>query len=451
MELNRNSSWKYVLVGMVSLLILGSIPTHAVEYHFVEDFSNADSWTFRGTDWSAVGEVEDLVDIEPSVDITGGELVFSGELDRDKNNRAVLQDSTSRGAWSFKVYHPAGVPVHPDTGRIWAAAFSEVPYGPNANETFWGQFGINFVENVANFNAFNGSENRVAYKSFGLPNQTLDEYQEIDVVRTEHRLYVFMGGVVALNISLSSSVGQNIQYFTIMSVQGSQVRIDDLRITNDYAEKLEELVANIPDDGSGNPSEESSEGALMIGLGALTVATVSSLYGYHHLKKKRLNKLIKISSNGTYPNISNIVSELFDNQKSLYFTLLGYKTKDLEILDDKIEAAMSSQIQRYKHLLNPYRMSIMQILNIENKIKSSELKSRLDLSWTEFYNASRSLEKIGLIRTFEDFDDNGLKKQFVVITDNGKQQFVEFVSLISKYVDIAKEFIPGGSQGPLYP
>ncbi|MCE7733333.1 MAG: helix-turn-helix transcriptional regulator [Candidatus Heimdallarchaeota archaeon] len=168
-------------------------------------------------------------------------------------------------------------------------------------------------------------------------------------------------------------------------------------------------------------------------------------------QKKNLAKLIKISSNGRYPEVSETISNLFNNQKSLYYLFLGHRTHDINVLEKSYEASMTSAMQQYRHLLHPFRLSMMQLLYTNPKLTSIEIKERLDLSWSDYYNSIRSLEKLKLIKVFDDFDIEGSTKQFVILEEKGKVEYTEFVKVIGKYVDFAKEFIPDYDGTDLYP
>lgn len=142
---------------------------------------------------------------------------------------------------------------------------------------------------------------------------------------------------------------------------------------------------------------------------------------------------------------------MFDNNKSLYFTLLGQKSKNTNLLDEKFEADMKAEMQQFKHIFHPIRLAIMQLLHISSKSSSIEIRNRLDLSMSDYYNSVRSLEKLNFVKVFDDFDENGLTKQFVIMEENGKRVYTKFIKLVGKYVDLAKDFIPDFDDDTLYP
>lgn len=161
--------------------------------------------------------------------------------------------------------------------------------------------------------------------------------------------------------------------------------------------------------------------------------------------------MIKISSNGSFPEVSDTISTIFDHKKSLYFLFLGHRTHDIDFLNKNYEASMKSEMDEYRHFLHPFRLSIMKLLFTDTILSSIEIKMRLELSSSEFYNSIRPLEKQNLIRVYDDFDENGYTRQFVILEEKGNQEYRQFIKLIDKFVDEAKEFIPDYDGTDLYP
>jgi DNA-directed RNA polymerase specialized sigma subunit len=91
------------------------------------------------------------------------------------------------------------------------------------------------------------------------------------------------------------------------------------------------------------------------------------------------------------------------------------------------------------------------MLYTSTKLSSLEIKERLNLSWTEYYNAVNALNKADLIQILEDFDENSLKRQFIVIEDKGRDEYDALISLIDQFVQLAKEFMPNQLDDKLYP
>ncbi|MHA2249381.1 MAG: hypothetical protein ACXAD7_03415 [Candidatus Kariarchaeaceae archaeon] len=155
--------------------------------------------------------------------------------------------------------------------------------------------------------------------------------------------------------------------------------------------------------------------------------------------------------NGRFSQVSDTISDIFNNKKSLYFLFLGHRTSDINVLEKSYEAEMTSKIQKYRFFLHPFRLSIMQILYTSPKLSSIEIKERLGLSWAYYHNSIRSLVKLNLIRVFDDFDEEGSTRQSVVLEEKGKQEYTSFIKLVGKYVDSAKDFIPDYDGDELYP
>lgn len=121
------------------------------------------------------------------------------------------------------------------------------------------------------------------------------------------------------------------------------------------------------------------------------------------------------------------------------------------MLDEKFEASMKTEMQQFKHIFHPIRLAIMQVLHTTSKISSIEIRNRLDLSMSDYYNSVRMLEKLDLVKVFDDFDEDGLTKQFLIMVEEGKRVYGKFIKLVGKYVNLAKDFIPDFDDDMLYP
>lgn len=168
-------------------------------------------------------------------------------------------------------------------------------------------------------------------------------------------------------------------------------------------------------------------------------------------QKKNLAELIKISSNGRFPEVSERISNIFTNKKSLYFLFLGHKTQDINLMNNKLEAEMTSEMHNYRHIIHPFKLSIMNLLFTNPKISSIEVRNRLGLSMSEYYNTIRSLEKRKFIQVFDDFGEDGSTRQFVMLEDTGRDIYSNFIKLIGRYTDKIKDFIPDYDGTDLYP
>ena len=70
---------------------------------------------------------------------------------------------------------------------------------------------------------------------------------------------------------------------------------------------------------------------------------------------------------------------------------------------------------------------------------------------SEYYSSIRPLEKHKLIQVFDDFSEEGLTRQFVIMEEKGKMMYAKFIKLIGKYTDFVKDFIPDYDGTDLYP
>ncbi|MHA1991347.1 MAG: hypothetical protein ACW981_09355 [Candidatus Hodarchaeales archaeon] len=231
---------------LLIFLTLFTFPGSAVDFSFKEDFNGPmDNWTLQGTDWKSNG----IVSINHTFSISSGELISGGASDRSKLNGAYIKDNTSVGGWSIDVLVPTSAKTHLPTDRIWGLLFSEIKmskYENQPNSTKYPEFGINFRKLSCSFYAFAGTPEILLDELILLSMQKFDQKQHYDFIRTTERFYVFIDNEMALNTSFSSTIGSSINYFTISVAQGSNVTFDNLSITNDADELLNDLLSNSP-------------------------------------------------------------------------------------------------------------------------------------------------------------------------------------------------------------
>jgi DNA-binding MarR family transcriptional regulator len=462
MNLTNASSYitKYALVVIVLLLVFETAnPVYGVNHHYEQDFSD-------GLPTNVILKSYDFLPSTPQpqthtfVVNSDGRLLSNGTRDPFITNTIAMEDHTAFGGWSFDAYIPSTAQHDDWFDRYFAVLWSELIMGPvsEPNSTNLASFTF-FVENGnLDYRARNMTTiGLMMDKPF--PMQKFDQSQHYDVVRTLDRFYLFVDGEIALNITLSANIGPVINYFTINTGRGNQIWFDNIKITRDYSGLLNGLlgieettsIASQETSVTNKNTSDSNNGLLLFGIGGSTIALASVISFWHISQKKRIAKLVKLSSNGRYPNVSNIISNVFDYKKSLYFLLLGHRTHHINALDENFEAELTSKMQRYKHFLHPFRLSIMQILYTNPKIASIEIRDKLNLSWSDYYNAIRHLEKRNLIRVFDDFDSDGSTRQFVVMEEEGAKEYEAFVEVIGTFVNIAQDYIPDYDGTDLYP
>jgi DNA-binding MarR family transcriptional regulator len=430
--------------GVLVIFFIGfSLPVSGVIYHFEDDFSSTQSndWTFE----SVNREARPYEYVNDTFIIENGQLVSSGAFNPFETNSAYLIDTTVNGAWSFDVYVPSRAEGDIIFQGLFSVMMSERQMGPpelGANLTRFPNFALHVTIGKLETFAWNGTDENANLRSVFFTKQKFDRRQHYDIVRTLDRLYVFVDGSLIQNRTLSANIGPINNYFTINTGKGNGIRFDNFKITNDFNSKLNEILES---------ATKFYNNPLFFAIGAGSVVLAGSVSYWRITKKKELAKLIKISSNGDFSTISQSISQVFDDKKSLYFLLLGHKTYSTNLLDAKLEAEMKSEMQQFKHILHPIRLSIMQILFTNPKISSTELRHRLDLSMSDYYNSVKPLEKLNLIRLYDDFDEDGSSKQFVLIEERGKGEFAKFIKLVSKYVEQTKDFIPDYDGTDLYP
>ncbi|MHA2252225.1 MAG: winged helix-turn-helix domain-containing protein [Candidatus Kariarchaeaceae archaeon] len=445
--IKQTLSQKFVISLVLLVLISGTTSrVDGVNYQFEEDFSdpNTDLWTFAAYNFSA----EPFQPENNTFQIENGQLFSNGTFDGYTSNQAYIVDTTAFGAWSIDVNIPSTAEEDLYFDRLFAILMSDLKMGPPTveNSTHWGSFGFDFAINEFGFGAHNGTPN-VLRNANGVVPMQFNQTQHYDLIRTTEKFYVFIDQTHVANFTLANDIGTDINYFTIVTPQGSNITFDNVKITTNATGLLTEL-------GVSPKSVESAESVnrlLLFTIGAGTLGLLTGGSYYQIRKKKELAKLISISSNGNFSKVSISITQIFNSKKSLYFLFLGHRTRDINLLEKSYEASMTSAMQQYKHLLHPFRLSIIQLLYINSRLTSIEIKERLDLSWSDFYNSVRRLEKLKLIRVFDDFDEDGSTRQFVILEEEGKQQYGGFINLVGKIVDDVKDLIPDYDGTDLYP
>ncbi|MHA2075733.1 MAG: hypothetical protein ACW97X_14020 [Candidatus Hodarchaeales archaeon] len=266
-KIKKGLTYKKVIfpVLLIVLLLFTISPGYAVDYHFEEDFDDSDlsNWTLFGMDWQSIG----IMPINHSFTISDdGELVSGGTSSSSNLNGAYIGDNTSVGVWSIDVFVPSNAQKHIPTDRIWGLLFSEVKmseYEDEPNSTKYPDFGVNFRNEAGNFYVYSGTPGLEFDELISVSLQKFDQKQYYIFVRTTDRFYVFIDSEIALDIPLSSTIGSSINYFSIAVAQGSNVRFDNLKITKDVNEMLNELLST------------TSNSATTTGFSILSMFTIS--------------------------------------------------------------------------------------------------------------------------------------------------------------------------------
>jgi DNA-binding MarR family transcriptional regulator len=411
-------------------------------------------WTVEGINFDVV--VDDLPQItDPAFNFENGELDSPGDNTPNQHHQMSIPDNTAYGGWSLDIFIPSDTePVAP-FDRLAGLFASKLKMG---FETNWPTFHIDIWEGRIFVGAENGSSGDNFGLDVGIPEIEYDKYQHYDLVRTEERLYVFIDNMVALNWTFTVDLDDTINYFTIVTAKGSNIRFDNIQITTDSTGLLDDILnppvtseSTSQATDTGSPDGPTTTDTVLVALGGGSVALAGGALSWRRYQKKRLAKLIRISSNGSFPEVSGTISEIFKKKNSLYFLFLGHKTQDIRQLEDKIEAEMTEELHKYRQIFHPFRLSIINLLHSNPKITSIEVRTRLGLSKHEYYNSLKALEKQKLIRIFDDFDLDGSTKQFVILEEKGREMYVKFIKLVDKYVNEAKDFIPDFDGADLYP
>ena len=173
---------------------------------------------------------------------------------------------------------------------------------------------------------------------------------------------------------------------------------------------------------------------LALALISMVVTGYSIVYLYpRYIKKvspftKELNEVSK-----------QFISELFESQTVLYYTLVG-QSKFLEKeVDEKIREAVPRDLWSFKFLLHPTRLALMKLLYENLDLTSIDLKDILKLSWNEFYSHAYSLEKKGYI-VIEDKFVEDLKRQVLQLSQQGLEEYKMLTDLLHLFLDNSVDY-----------
>ncbi|MCH8908030.1 MAG: hypothetical protein IH840_13160 [Candidatus Heimdallarchaeota archaeon] len=235
MKITNRSSFnaKLAFVGVLLILTLGSVtPAYAVNYHFEEDFSNSllPDWTFLQVDFSGAFTVSE----NHTFVVENEELVSTGNFDAFKENGAFIEDNTAFGGWSLDVYLPSNLNSNSDHQIMMTK--QQIGF-----ETIWSIFGLGIDKDSLVLSGHNGTqggfrtETAVSVMQYG-------QFQHYDVIRTVDRFYVFIDNMLALNATFTLNLDTSINYFALVSTQGSNGRFDNIKITTDGTGLLNEIL-----------------------------------------------------------------------------------------------------------------------------------------------------------------------------------------------------------------
>ena len=144
--------------------------------------------------------------------------------------------------------------------------------------------------------------------------------------------------------------------------------------------------------------------------------------------KYALEKKIIETTYSTFYGDSGLQSYNLENASNIE---IAKSTRSLSTSDEYFE--VSSELLKYKVLLNPVRLGLIKILSTHNQYQQSEMRKHLGVSWGKFTSHINALEKAGFITTSEAFVDAKAMKM-LYLEERGRIQFRELGQLLKSII-----------------
>jgi DNA-binding MarR family transcriptional regulator len=113
--------------------------------------------------------------------------------------------------------------------------------------------------------------------------------------------------------------------------------------------------------------------------------------------------------------------------------LLSHKTDDRYL--EELESTVQHDLVKHRYLMQPTRLMMMKLLHGEYSLTSVQLVKLLNIPWANYSTHVKSLEKSGYVELKDDFDENGLVRQVVVLTDIGKKEYEELYEILQEFME----------------
>ena len=131
--------------------------------------------------------------------------------------------------------------------------------------------------------------------------------------------------------------------------------------------------------------------------------------------------------------IENIKKEFILSDNSMVSLLGGFHRVDDKYKDPYYKELIPSELLTHRYLMHPIRLSIMKLLNKEDKMKSLEIKKILDISWGDYSNHIRSLQEKGFVELVDEFNEDGHVTQSVYIKELGRKEYLDLFRLLQQF------------------
>ena len=128
-----------------------------------------------------------------------------------------------------------------------------------------------------------------------------------------------------------------------------------------------------------------------------------------------------------------LISLNFKSIESLFYALVIGSSKSVKNEANKVVLTdIPLEMFQYKFLMNPVRLAIIKMLYVYEKLTSVQIKTSLEISWSDYHTNIRALQSKSYVSVKEEFDEEQLR-QFVYIEKNGRQDYQSLVKLLQQF------------------
>ena len=419
-----------VTTCLLILTVLSTSPVNAELQNVLnEEFSSSSNdWLFY-----AAGNNDAYPDQNSTWEIEDGALTSGGDyIDYSRYNHACVQTKTSEGTWSFRIYgvndrYKAGFristppqlnyegegdfsyPFYPFIGG-WMPAMAmyiehmQTSSGENVTYNLTGVSQI-----YTNSTYYSGWQENFVHRS--VSNESISGWHSYSINKKERKVEMYKDGELFDVGEIVDSVNVEYNSICLYAQIGTGVKFDDISVSK-FIDKDNTMLL------------------FAVGIVSFIAILRGSQIYYKSRKVKKLTELKKI--NLDIIKKANYEFEISD--KSIFQLTFGATHIKDEPTREKFKEILPQELLTYRYLLHPARLTIMKMLNVEEKMRSSDIKHILDIAWGEYSNHIKSLEQKGYVEVLNEFNEEGNVMQIAYITEFGRKQYGLVFTLLQQFV-----------------
>ena len=247
--------------------------------------------------------------------------------------------------------------------------------------------------------------------------------RHFEIIRDNLDITVKVNGSIVMQVSLNESLLADYDSICFGTGQGANVTIDNI-VVGETSEPID----------SGKTAIDTTDVPWVGILAGITgVAVLALIGGQSYIKKKRARRVVnqKIMNRQIIQNISQ---EFNLSNYGLASLVTGVYRVDSRYQDEEFQKLIPQELLEYRYLMQPTRLTIMKLLTSQTKMRSTEIKHLLSISWSELSNHLKSLEEKGFVEMVDEFNEDGHVVQTVYIKPEGRKEFLELFTLLQQFV-----------------